>query len=141
MNARTLVAGAALLAASCGGGYGGNGPTAPSTPSASLSTVTITSAGVSPAQIRIEVGQQVQFVNNATRGVQVASDPHPTHTLCPPVNEIGMLSPGQSRTATFAQRGTCTYHDHGNPDDARFRGTILVGVNEPGPAPDYRTGS
>jgi len=145
MEARTLLAAAALAAAACGGGGGSGGssgsPTSPSpTPGGSqVTTITINSAGLNPGQVRIEVGQQVQFVNNASRGIQVSSDPHPTHEGCPPVNDIGMLAPGQSRAATFTQRGTCSYHDHGNPDDTRYRGTILVGVGEPGPPPDYRT--
>jgi hypothetical protein len=94
---------------------------------------------VSPSPVRIEVGQQVRFTNSGPRAVQVSSDPHPTHETCPPLNDVGMLPPGQSRAATFTQRGTCTYHDHGFPEDDRFRGSILVGVAEPGPAPDYRT--
>jgi plastocyanin len=143
MDARTVLVGMALVATACGGGSGGGGgnPTGPSpSPGGSQTSVTIAAAGVNPSQIRIEVGQQVQFVNNASRNVQVTSDPHPTHELCPPLNDqVGMLAPGQSKTATFTQRGTCTYHDHGSPDDTRFRGSILIGVTEPGPAPDYRT--
>ena len=124
MNVRTLVAGAAVLAAACGGGSSGSGssPTGPSpTPTGSQNTITISNAGVNPAQVRIEVGQQVQFVNSASRNVQVSSDPHPTHVMCPPINEVGMLPPGQSRAVTFTQRGTCTYHDHATPEDSRFR--------------------
>jgi plastocyanin len=144
MNARSVLAGAALLAAACGGGGdgGGNTPTGPSPgPGGSqVTTVTISGAGVSPSQVRIEVGQQVRFVNNASRNVEVTSDPHPTHELCPPINnEASTVTPGQSKTVTFTVRGTCTYHDHLIPDDGRFRGAILVGVQEPGPAPDYRT--
>ena len=140
MKALSVLAGLALVAAACGGGGGGSSPTGPSAPSGSQNTVTIGGSGVTPSTVRIEVGQQVRFVNNASRNIEVTSDPHPTHELCPPINnEVGMLTPGQSKSATFTVRGTCAYHDHGNPDDGRFRGTILVGVQEPGPAPDYRT--
>ena len=142
MNARGVLACAALMAAACGGGGGGGGgssPTAPSPAPSGPQTITISAAGVSPQQVRIEVGQQVRFVNSNTRNMQVSSDPHPTHEQCPPVNEVGMLAPGQSRAATFTVRGTCSFHDHGNPDDGRFRGAILVGVVDPGPPPDYRT--
>jgi plastocyanin len=141
MKAWSVLAGVAIIAAACGGGGGGgNSPTGPSAPSGSQNTVTIGGSGVTPSTIRIEVGQSVQFANNASRNVEVQSDPHEVHDLCPPLNAVGMLAPGQNRaTGAFTIRGTCTYHDHGNPDDGRFRGTILVGVQEPGPAPDYRT--
>jgi plastocyanin len=142
MDARSGLAALALIATACGGGTGsGSGnPTSPSpTPGGSQTTVTIAAGGVNPTQLRIEVGQQVQFVNSATQNIQIASDPHPTHGSCPPLDQLGMLTPGQSRAVTFTQRGTCTYHDHGRPEDSRFRGSILIGVTEPGPAPDYRT--
>jgi plastocyanin len=140
MNARSVLAGMALLAAACGGGggSGGGSPTGP-TGGGGPATITITSSGISQQQVRIEVGQQVQFSNSSSRNVDIESDPHNVHNLCPPVN-VGTMTPGQSRTSnTFTVRGTCSYHDHTNPDDTRFRGTILVGVTEPGPAPDYRT--
>jgi plastocyanin len=140
MNARSVLAGIALLAAACGGGggSGGGSPTGP-TGGGGPATITITSSGISQQQVRIEVGQQVQFSNTSSRNVDIESDPHNVHNLCPPVN-VGTMTPGQSRTSnTFTVRGTCSYHDHTNPDDTRFRGSILVGVTEPGPAPDYRT--
>jgi plastocyanin len=143
MNARSVLAGIALLAAACGGGGGGGStggsPTGPSGGGSQTTTINISGAGISQQQVRIEVGQQVQFANGSSRNVDIESDPHNVHNLCPPVN-IGTMTPGQSRTSsTFTVRGTCSYHDHTNPDDSRFRGTILVGVVEPGPAPDYRT--
>jgi hypothetical protein len=142
MNARTVLAGIALFAAACGGGGGSSGgstPTGPTGGGPQTTTINITAAGVSQQQVRIEVGQQVQFSNNAARNVEIQSDPHNVHDLCPPLN-VGTMTPGQSRmTNTFSVRGTCTYHDHTNADDGRFRGSILVGVTEPGPAPDYRT--
>ena len=143
MNARSVLAGVALLAAACGGGGGGGSsgggtPTGP-TGAPQTTTINITAAGVSQQQVRIEVGQQVQFSNNASRNVEIQSDPHNVHDLCPPLN-VGTMTPGQSRmTNTFTVRGTCTYNDHTNAEDGRFRGAILIGVNEPGPAPDYRT--
>jgi hypothetical protein len=139
MKARSVLAGIALMAAACGGGGGGGGgtPTGPTTPQ--QTTITINTAGVSPQQVRIEVGQQVQFTNGGSRNVDIESDPHNVHNLCPPLN-VGVLTPGQNKmTGTFTVRGTCTFHDHTSPDDGRFRGTILVGVQEPGPAPDYST--
>ena len=47
------------------------------------------------------------------------SDPHPEHTDCPEINNIGFISPGQTKeTGNLNTVRTCGYHDHGNPDDA-----------------------
>lgn len=137
MSVKTLfVVFAALALATCGGGGGGGDgtPTAP-TPAGPAATVTISSTGVSPNQVRVEVNQTVRFTNNSERTVEIHSDPHPTSDLCPPLNEVGTLAPGQSRpTGGLTRSGTCTYHDHANPDSG-IRGTILVGVSEPSPPP------
>ena len=40
---------------------------------------------------------------------------------------IGFLSPGQTKeTGNLNTVRTCGYHDHGNPDDARFKGQIII---------------
>src|SRR5919197_241131 len=79
-------------------------------------TVTITSAGVSPASISVAVGQSVTFTNNDSRSHEIASDPHPQHGSCPSIEAgLGTLAPGATRTThAFANAGTCGYHDHLN---------------------------
>ena len=58
-------------------------------------------------EVRIEVGQRVMFVNEDTRSHEMMSDPHPLHTGCPQINEIGDLAPGQSsKPAPSAPPGT-----------------------------------
>lgn len=139
---RMIPVAAALAAISCGGGGGGSStPTSPSTPApAGPATISILGSGVTPNVVRIEVGQQVRFTNNGSRNIELHSDPHPTHQACPPLNEMGMIAPGQSRNSgTFTVRGTCSFHDHNDPDNMAFRGQVLVAVVEPGPAPDYKT--
>jgi plastocyanin len=82
---------------------------------------------VSPAQVTIATGQSVTFTNNDTRTHDMSSDPHPTHTNCPSVANVGVLQPGQSKTSFgFASAGTCGYHDHNNPDSAGLRGNIVI---------------
>jgi len=89
--------------------------------------VTITSSGVSPRQIEINVGQRVTFVNNDTVSHEIASDPHPVHTDCPAINEVGGLAPGANRaTGVFTIARTCGYHDHGQPDNTSLQGTIII---------------
>jgi plastocyanin len=89
--------------------------------------VTITAAGVSPQQVEIAVGGRVTFVNNNTQTHEMFSDPHPIHTDCPPMNDVGVLSPGQTKqSGVFTTARTCGYHDHGRPDNTSLQGRILI---------------
>jgi plastocyanin len=91
-------------------------------------TVTISATGaVSPNSVTIAVGGRVTFVNQHNQFHEMASDPHPDHTDCPPMNSVGPLGPGQSRqTGAFNTARTCGYHDHGDPDNGNLRGTIVI---------------
>jgi plastocyanin len=90
-------------------------------------TVTITSAGVNPNQVSISVGQTVTFVNNDSKSHDIESDPHPQHTLCPAINQVDTISPGQSKqTGTLTTAMTCGYHDHSDPNNAALKGSITI---------------
>jgi plastocyanin len=105
----------------------GSKPTAPSGPPVATNTITITSSGVSPKNIEISLGSRVLFVNSDIRPHNMASDPHPEHTDCPPIDQAGFLSPGQSReTGNLVVVRTCGFHDHDNPDAASLKGTITI---------------
>jgi len=57
----------------------------------------------------------------------MASDPHPEHTLCPSLNTVGLIGPGQSGTSSNLNTPmVCTYHDHINDTDARVKGTNRI---------------
>jgi plastocyanin len=120
-----------VAAAACGGGNDGYGST-PSSPSPTPSgsggaTITITASGVSPREVTVSVGSRVTFVNNDSRPHDMASNPHPDHTDCPPINDVGFLQPGQSRqTGNLNTRRTCGYHDHNRDTDASLQGTITI---------------
>lgn len=118
----------ATAAASCGGGD--DSPAAPSPGGGTgtvAATITITASGVSPSSVTVPVGSRVTFVNNDSRSHTPASDPHPTHGSCPPLDQVGTIQPGQSRTSgNLNTAGTCTYHDHDLPDTAGLRGTVRV---------------
>ena len=44
------------------------------------------------------------------------SDPHPEHTDCPELNQIGFLNPGQSRqSGNLNTARRCGLHDHERP--------------------------
>ena len=128
------------LAAACGGGSPNQAPIptpipppSPAAPSPSptpVSTTTITidaSGRVTPADIEVPRGSRVTFVNQHSSPHDMTSDPHPTHTNCPEVNFVGNLLPGQSRqTSAMNTVRRCGFHDHGEPENGRLQGSILV---------------
>jgi plastocyanin len=126
--AHTGIATVLVLAfAACGGGGsptspgGGNdGPIA--------ATITIDATGtVTPKDVTVPVGSRVTFTNNHSTQHQMASDPHPEHTLCLPLNAVGFVTPGQSRTSSNLNTAmVCTYHDHLDDTNTNLRGTIRV---------------
>jgi hypothetical protein len=114
-----------LLLVNCGGSP--SAPTVTPDPSKANITITMTSAGVSPAMLTVPLGTRVLFINNDTRSRQMSSDPHPEHTGCPELNTIGFISPGQTReTGNLNVARTCGYHDHNDPNNTRFQGRIVI---------------
>lgn len=126
-----VAAGTLAFMAGCGGS---SSPTSPSTGGGtsggagpSGATITITSSGVSPAQVTISRGQSVTFVNNDTRTHDMASNPHPVHTDCPAMNVVGIISPGQTKLSdAFTTARSCGFHDHNNPSDGSLQGTVVI---------------
>ena len=91
-------------------------------------TITIGANGaVSPTQVSVAVGQSVTFTNNSTQSHDMESDPHPAHTNCPSIANVGLLQPGQSKTTFgFANSGSCGYHDHNDSGNTNLQGRIVV---------------
>src|SRR5579862_9298815 len=119
---------AAIAAAGCSGGSSSGSTTAPTPgdPTPSGATITITSSGVSPVTVTISAGGQVTFVNDDSRTHNMQSDPHPEHTDCPELGQVGYLTPGQSRTSgNLNIVRTCGYHDHDDFSNTRFQGSIV----------------
>ena len=105
------------------------GPASPSTTTTTTPTFTITADGVSPKQVRINVGDRVRFTNDDSVNRQINSNPFPAHDDCPPINAIDLLTPGQSKeTDVMSLAGTCGFHEHLTEGDAAFLGEILVGA-------------
>ena len=49
------------------------------------------------------------------------------HSDCPPVNQVGLLNPGESRnTGTLNLSTVCRFHDHLNQSDQALKGRIVV---------------
>ena len=135
LAALTLTIGSSLAVAACGGGDSPNEPTPapspspnppPAPPPAGGTTITITSAGVSPKDIVVARGVRVTFVNNDNVGHDMNSDPHPEHTSCTDMN-VGNVAPTQNRQTdvlNIARR--CGYHDHNQPSNGNLQGTITI---------------
>jgi plastocyanin len=89
--------------------------------------VTITSAGVSPRTLTVPAGTRVTFVNNDTRVHEMDSNPHPEHTDCPEINQIDLITPGQTKlTGNLNTPRTCGFHDHLNPNTTNLMGSIVI---------------
>lgn len=90
-----------------------------STPSASIgeqeNVVKIGAKGFSPQNITVKAGGSAVFKNEDTASHQVNSAVHPTHLLYPPLNTVGLLKSGESKSLAFPDKGTYRYHDHLNP--------------------------
>jgi plastocyanin len=117
----------------CGGGSGGGSTATSPTPTpapanpVSTSTITISNNAISPKNVIVARGSQVTFVNNDTTTHEMDSDPHPEHTDCPEINQVGFLSPGQSRqTGNLGTARTCGFHDHERNTVTSLQGTITI---------------
>ena len=107
----------------------GSSPASP-TPSGAVaaSTITIANNTVTPKNITVARGSQVTFINNDNASHLMFSDPHPDHTDCPEINQVGFLSPGQTlRTGNMiTNRAVCGFHDHDLPNVAGLQGSITI---------------
>lgn len=90
---------------------------------ATQNMITITSTGFSPQTITIKAEDSVTWTNSDTSNHTVNSNPHPTHTLYPLLNTIGLMKPGEIKSVTFTTAGTYTYHDHLN---SSLTGIVIV---------------
>ena len=116
----------AMAISACGGGSPA-GPSSAPPPGPAGTTMTISSSGASPRSLTVPAGTRVRFVNNDSRAHEMTSDPHPEHTDCPAINDVGRLNPGQSReTGNLVVARTCGFHDHDDPSNASLRGTIVI---------------
>jgi plastocyanin len=128
LAAMALVAVSAVVCAGCGG-------STPSTPDSGtgsqtgnqLNVFTITSSGVSPKTMTVAPGSQVTFVNNDSGAHLMYSDPHPEHSDCTELNQVGALDPGQTRqSGNLNITRTCGFHDHNQPLNTGLHGNIVI---------------
>jgi plastocyanin len=121
---RSLALASVLALAACGGG---SSPAEPS-PGETPFQMVITPAGVlTPGEITVPAGSRVVFVNEHSRPHHIAADPHPEHDSCPPMDQVGVLQPGQRReSGNFVTARTCGLHDHLEFENTSLRGRIVI---------------
>jgi hypothetical protein len=107
----------------------GTQPTPPpscNTPSTST-TIVISGGAACPQNITVARGSRVTMVNQDSVAHEMYSDPHPDHTDCLELNQIGHLEPSQSReSGNLVTARTCGFHDHLRPDVAALKGRITI---------------
>ena len=127
---RLDAAGSALvLTVACGGGSSSTMPSPPLTCSTlpNSTTILIINNAVCPQTLTVTPGSRVLFINNDSREHQMFSNPHPEHTDCPEINQVGDLQPGQQReTGNLNTIRTCGFHDHINDQVRALQGTIVI---------------
>lgn len=115
--------GAACALAACGG----SNSATPSPPAVSAMTITIANNAVTPKNIVVPLGSQVTFVNNDSRSHDMESNPHPEHTDCPALSQVGFLNPGESRqSGNLNIARVCGFHDHNLAEVTGLQGSITV---------------
>jgi len=113
-----------LLAAACSGG---SSPTTAPDPARSEPIVNVTARGFEPPGVTVTVGGRVRFQNLDDRPHSIASNPVDTHSDCPPINEVGLLVPGQVKTTgSFREARTCNYHDELSEATQLLTGSITI---------------
>jgi len=129
ISLRTMFAAIVALALTACGGDGDN-PTSPSgTPVSGPAGTTINIAGsaVSPKTLTVPAGTRVTFTNNDSRPHEMASDPHPDHTNCIELNQVGFLQAGQAReSGNLNTPRTCGFHDHNQDSNTALQGSIVI---------------
>ena len=119
---------ALALAAACGASSSMT-PSPPLTCSTlpNATTVLIINSAVCPQTLTVSPGSRVLFINNDSVEHQMFSYPHPEHTDCPDINQVGALQPGQQReTGNLNSVRSCGFHDHLHDSIRALQGTIVV---------------
>jgi hypothetical protein len=121
---------AAIVALVIGCGGSSTPSTSPSggcTPSSNANTLVIMNGTICPQTITVARGSQLTIQNLDPSVHDMNSDPHPEHTDCPELNQIGNLQTNQSRiSGNLNTARRCGMHDHINPDRASLKATITI---------------
>jgi plastocyanin len=84
--------------------------------------IVYTGYGFTPDDIAVRPGAKVTIINESSKTLEFASDPHPGDNANPEMN-IGSIASGQRKSFTIAAEGLWGYH---NDLDPLQRGRIAV---------------
>ena len=86
----------------------------------------ITPTGTSPQVLHVWEGRKAAFVNADARSHTLFADPHPAHTECAGILNLGTLEPGERREVVNLPIDACFYHDEADPANKAFQGVVVV---------------
>lgn len=72
-----------------------------------------------PANITINKGEGIKFINESTEAIESALGTHPDHKNVPGFEEK-LLKPGEEYTFTLTQPGVFNFHNHLHPSASGF---------------------
>jgi plastocyanin len=119
---------ALVLAVACGGTSGAApSPTLTCSTLPNATTILIVNNAVCPHIMTVPPGSRVTFINNDTSDHDMFSDPHPEHTNCVEINQVGHLVAGQQReTGNLNTVRSCGFHDHIRDQNRALQGVIVI---------------
>jgi plastocyanin len=118
---------ACVLAVACGKGNTTPSPSLTCSTLPNATTILIIDNAVCPQTLSVASGSRVTFINNDGRRHDMYSDPHPEHTDCVEINQVGTLESGQRReTGNLNTVRICGFHDHINAQNRALQGTIVI---------------
>ena len=117
-----VIAGAAVMLIGNKKTYNGSSTSSNTTATTAAATITYSSSGFSPATTTVKSGDTVAIKNDTKEDMQLDSDPHPVHTDDTDLN-VGLVTPGQTKTFMVMKKGSFGYHNHLDPGDT---GKIVI---------------
>ena len=127
VTAACIAAAAAAIAACGKSSAAGPSPTPTCATPPNATTIVILNNAACVQSLTVARGTRVTFMTSDSRAHEMTSDPHPDHTDCPELNQVGRLEPGQQRESgnlNIARR--CGFHDHINENNAALKGSITI---------------
>lgn len=89
----------------------------------SMVKVRYTDRGFMPDKIEVNSGDMVEFINESSTDMWVASVPHPAHSKLPTFDQFRLYKKGAIYRYVFDKKGTWEYHDHISPS---LGGIVIV---------------
>lgn len=81
----------------------------------SMAKVRYTDNGFVPDKVTVNAGDMVEFINESSDVMWVASAPHPSHEKLPTFDQFRSYKKGGIYRYIFEKKGTWEFHDHINP--------------------------